>query len=172
MIIHGRALRTYIFNSVAGLGGQKIFLIFCGNFINIRPFHYGKKISVLFHEWEGKWSWAVVPIIVTIFGRLPLWVAGGSIRQSALFFNTPFILENLVRLAMVGLLISVVMSLLFLPPRPSSYHRYRYFYMILQWVLLPVSLVFFSALPCLDAVTHLMFGNYLGFNVSAKKRTT
>jgi hypothetical protein len=42
--------------------------------------------------------------------------------------------------------------------------------MILQWVLLPFSLVIFSAIPCIDAVTHLMFGRYLGFNISVKKR--
>lgn len=48
-----------------------------------------KKTVILFHEWEGKWSWAVVPILITLIGRLPLWVARGDIRQTALFFNTP-----------------------------------------------------------------------------------
>ncbi len=130
-----------------------------------------KKLSVLFHEWEGKWSWALVPIIITVFGRLPLWVARGALRQTALFFNTPYTLEALVQLAMIGLLVSLIMSMLILPSRPVGYRPHRYLYMIAQWVLLPVSLLFFSSLPCLDAVTHLMMGNYLGFNVSAKKRT-
>ncbi len=131
-----------------------------------------KKIVILFHEWEGKWSWGVVTILIIILGRLPLWIAGDTIRQSALFFNTPHVLETLMRLAMVGLLVSTVMSMLILPPLPEGKHAHRYLYMVLQWLLLPVSLLFFSALPCIDAVTHLMFGKYLGFNVSAKKRTT
>jgi hypothetical protein len=42
--------------------------------------------------------------------------------------------------------------------------------MLLQWLLLPISLIFVSAIPAIDAVTHLMFGKYLGFNVSQKRR--
>lgn len=129
-----------------------------------------KKTVLLFHEWEGKWSWAVVPILITIVGRLPLWVAGDTVRQSALFFNTPHMLENLMRLASLGLLVSAVMSMLILPRRPEGKSSHQYLLMLAQWLLLPVSLLIFGALPCLDAVTHLMTGRYLGFNVSAKKR--
>lgn len=130
-----------------------------------------KKAVLLFNEWEGKWSWAVVTIIITILGRLPLWVAPEAVRQSALFFNTPHVLEGLMQLAMVGLFISTIMSVLLLPPRPEHHRRHAYIFMIIQWLLVPVSLLFFSSLPCLDAVTRLMLGKYLGFNVSAKKRT-
>ncbi len=130
-----------------------------------------KKVSVLFHEWEGKWSWAVVAILITVIGRLPLWVAGNEVRQSALFFNAPNILEILMTLAMVGLFVSAIMSMLILPRRPESHPRHQYLFMLLQWILLPVSLILFSSIPCLDAVTHLMFGKYLGFNVSVKKRS-
>lgn len=132
---------------------------------------FWKKFMLLWHEWEGKWSWGVVAIIITLLGRLPLWLAGAEVRQSALFFNTPHVLENLMTLSMVGLLVSAIMSMLILPPRPEGKSPHRYLFMLLQWILLPVSLVFFSSLPCLDAVTHLMLGKYLGFNVSAKKRT-
>ncbi len=130
-----------------------------------------KKLAMLFHEWEGKWSWAVVAILITVIGRLPLWVAGNEVRQSALFFNAPNILEVLMTMAMTGLLVSAIMSMLILPGRPGTHPRHHYLFMILQWLLLPVSLVLFSSLPCLDAVTHLMFGKYLGFNVSVKKRS-
>lgn len=129
-----------------------------------------KKAVVLFHEWEGKWSWGVVAILITLLGRLPLWVASGEVRQSALFFNTPHVLENLMTLSMLGLFVSAIMSVLILPPRPEGYGRHRYLFMFFQWLLVPVSLIIFSAFPCIDAVTHLMFGKYLGFNVSIKKR--
>lgn len=129
-----------------------------------------QKINLLFHEWEGKWSWAVVTILILILGNLPLWMAGESIRQSALFFNTPQVLKSLMSLAMVGLFVSALISLLILPPKPEQHPTHRYIFMLAQWLLLPFSLILFSALPCLDAVTHLMRGNYLGFNVSSKKR--
>jgi cellulose synthase/poly-beta-1,6-N-acetylglucosamine synthase-like glycosyltransferase len=134
---------------------------------NIR---WTKKIITIFHEWEGKWSWAVVAILITVIGRLPLWVAGNEVRQSALFFNAPNILEILMIMAMFGLFVSAIMSMLILPRRPGNQPRHQYLFMILQWLLLPISLILFSSVPCLDAVTHLMFGKYLGFNVSAKKR--
>ena len=130
-----------------------------------------KKANLLFHEWEGKWSWGVVAILITALGRLPLWLASDEVRQSALFFNTPHVLEVLMTISMLGLFISAVMSLLILPPPSAGHSPHRYLIMILQWLLLPVSLILFSSLPCLDAVTHLMLGRYLGFNVSAKKRT-
>ncbi len=130
-----------------------------------------KKATMLFHEWEGKWSWAVVTIIITFYGRLTLFVADGAVRQSALFFNTPHILQNLMTLAMLGLLVSTVMSMILLPPLPKHHSKHRYAFMLLQWILVPVSLLFFSSIPCIDAVTHLMTGRYLGFNVSSKKRT-
>ncbi len=129
-----------------------------------------KKIAILFHEWEGKWSWAVVAILITVIGRLPLWVAGNEVRQSALFFNAPNILDVLMSMAMLGLLVSAVISMLILPRRPGDRPRHQYLFMVFQWLLLPVSLILFSSLPCLDAVTRLMFGDYLGFNVSVKKR--
>ncbi|HLD31460.1 MAG TPA: hypothetical protein VJB37_01040 [Patescibacteria group bacterium] len=129
-----------------------------------------KKIKWVFVEWEGKWSWCLVALIITILGRLPMWYAPESVRQSALFFNAPYMLEVLMMLAMMGLLLSAVLSLPLLPRRPESHPKHKYIIMVLQWVLLPISLVFVSAIPAIDAVTHLLFGRYLGFNISQKKR--
>jgi len=133
-----------------------------------------KKTAVLFHEFEGKWSWAVVAIMITIVGQLPLRVinyAGGVAAQSTLFFSAPSVLQVLMTISMLGLIVSAILSMLVLPSRPGKYSRSRYAYMVLQWILLPISLIFFSAIPCIDAVTHLMRGKYLGFNISVKKKS-
>jgi len=129
-----------------------------------------KKFSVIFHEWEGKWSWAVVAIFISLLGRLPLWIAGEDIRQSALYFNLPYVLEVMMTMAMSGMFLSAILSFLILPALPKGQGKHKYLIMLGQWILLPVSLIFFSAIPCIDAVTHLMFGKYLGFNISIKKR--
>lgn len=124
----------------------------------------------VFVEWEGKWSWCSVAILITILGRLPMYVAPESVRQSALYFNAPHILEILMTIAMIGMLLSALLSFPLLPKRPKSHPSNRYIMMLGQWALLPFSMIIVSAIPALDAVTHLMFGKYLGFNVSLKKR--
>ncbi len=129
-----------------------------------------KKFKWVFIEWEGKWSWCLVALLITVLGRLPLWVAPESVRQSALFFNAPHLLQILMTVAMLGMILSAVLSLPLLPRRPKSHPKHMYIVMVLQWALLPISLIFLSAIPAIDAVTHMMFGKYLGFNVSQKKR--
>ena len=129
-----------------------------------------KKFKWIFIEWEGKWSWCLVALLITILGRLPMWVAPESVRQSALYFNAPHILEVLMTIAMLGMILSAMFSLPLLPQKPESHPRHMYLIMVTQWLLLPVTLIFVSAIPAIDAVTHLMFGRYLGFNVSQKKR--
>ncbi|MFA7244598.1 MAG: hypothetical protein WC070_00245 [Candidatus Magasanikbacteria bacterium] len=129
-----------------------------------------KKFKWIFIEWEGKWSWALAAIIITILGRLPLWLASEDIRQSAIFLNAPHMLEKLMSLAMLGLIVSAVFSLPLLPKPKNAQPKHLYVIMLLQWVLLPISMIFVSAIPAIEAVTRLMFGKYLGFNVSQKKR--
>ncbi|PIR74468.1 MAG: hypothetical protein COU35_02185 [Candidatus Magasanikbacteria bacterium CG10_big_fil_rev_8_21_14_0_10_47_10] len=128
------------------------------------------KFKWVFLEWEGKWSWSLVAILITVLGQLPILAANESVRQSALFINTPHLLQTLMTVATLGLLLSALFSFPLLPSRPESHPRHKYIIMLLQWVLLPISLIFISAIPAIDAVTHLMLGKYLGFNVSQKKR--
>lgn len=131
---------------------------------------FWKKFKWIFVEWEGKWSWCLAALTITILGRLPLWIAPESVRQSALFFNAPHLLEVLMLMAMTGLILSAILSIPLLPKKPDSHPRHKYIIMLLQWVLLPISMIFVAAIPAIDAVTHLMFGKYLGFNVSQKRR--
>ncbi len=143
------------------------------NLRNNKKIPLRNKIVKVFHEWEGKWSWGIVAIMITVVGQLPLLVInlrGDSISNTLLFFSAPYILQVLMTMSMLGLFVSAILSMLVLPRRPDRYSPHRYLYMILQWILLPISMIFFSAIPCIDAVTHLMRGKYLGFNVSVKKR--
>lgn len=130
------------------------------------------KAKWIWAEWEGKWSWSIVALMITLLPRLPLWIAPESLRQSALYFNTPHLLKYLVTGAMGGLLLSALLSFPLLPKLPKSHPVHSYITMVLQWVLVPFSLIVVSSVPAIDAVTHLMFGKYLGFNVSQKKNKT
>ncbi|MBF8280988.1 MAG: conserved rane protein of unknown function [Candidatus Magasanikbacteria bacterium] len=131
-----------------------------------------ERLRRAFNQWEGKFSWATTSFTILLFGRLPLWVAAEEVRKTVLFENTPHILEWLMIFAMSAILISIILSLTVLPHPPKETHSHRKLIMILQWLLLPVSLILVSAIPAIDATTRLMFGKYLGFNVSQKKRET
>jgi len=57
-----------------------------------------------------------------------------------------------------------------LPPRPAGTRVHAYFTMLIQWALLPITLIIFGSIPAIDAQTRLMLGKYLGFHVTAKMR--
>lgn len=130
-----------------------------------------KKIKYLFNQGEGVYSWAVAPLLIFVLGRLPLYLAPETVRSMAIYQNTPFTLENLMNLSMIGMLASAVFSLTLLPA-PSTTEKkgfWDYLGMILQWALLPISFILFGSIPSIDAQTRLMLGKYLGFYVAKKK---
>ncbi|MSR85054.1 glycosyltransferase family 2 protein [Candidatus Uhrbacteria bacterium] len=128
------------------------------------------KLKWLFKQLEGMYTWATAPLLIFILGYFPFWVAPEQVRSFVLFQNTPFTLEWLMRLAMIGLFVSAGLSLTLLPPRPVKFSRpYAYAIILLQWLLLPVTFVLFGAFPAIDAQTRLMLGKPLGFHVSPKR---
>jgi len=130
-----------------------------------------KKMYYLWNQTEGVYSWATAPIIILIAGRLPLWLASTSDRATALFQNAPHILALLMRLSMGGLIVIAVLYTLMLPNKPKDYGWQHYLIMLLQWVLVPVTLILFGSIPAVDAQTRLAIGGRfrLGFWVTEKK---
>lgn len=129
-----------------------------------------KKRRMIFNYAEGMYSWAVASVLILVLGRIPLWVGSGELGHSIIFQNTPFVLEKLMTYAMVGLFLSAGLSFTLLPPRPAQVSWSTYPYLLLNWLLLPVTLLGLGSLPAIDSQTRLMLGNYLGFNVTEKKR--
>jgi hypothetical protein len=120
---------------------------------------------------EGMYTWATAPLLIFILGRLPFWFAPDQFRDFAVFQNTPFTLEWLMRFAMIGVFVSAGLAFTLLPPRPSHVPRHRAITVaLLQWLLLPVTFVIFGAFPAIDAQTRMMLGRPLGFNVSPKRK--
>ncbi len=130
----------------------------------------GLKIRFLFKQLEGMFTWATVPLLIFLLGQLPFWFAPEHFRSYAVFQNTPFTLEWLMRFAMVGVFASAFISATLLPPRPKYIPRWQtVIVVILQWALLPITFVLFGAIPAIDSQTRLMLGKYMGFNVSPKR---
>jgi hypothetical protein len=130
-----------------------------------------KKIKVASEMLEGHHSWATSSIILAILGWLPLILGGDAFNQSVLAHNLPFMTRYLMTLAMFGLVISMSLSFLLMPPRPPKYSRWKNIYMLLQWILVPIIAPLLGSLPSIDSQTRIMLGKYFGeFWVTEKVR--
>ena len=130
----------------------------------------GKKISLGWELIEGHWSWASAPILIFALGWMPLVFGGDSFSQSLLSYNLPRFTSGVLTISMLGLLGTIYLSLVILPPRPLEYGKRKTAVLVLQWFLLPFSMIFFS-LPALEAQTRLMLGKYMGFWSTPKFRS-
>jgi len=129
-----------------------------------------KSLYQIFVQIYGFHSWATNALIIAGVGWLPLLIGGDRFNESVLSNNLPAITQSLMNLAMVGMLLSAVISTLILPPKPPKYGFGRRLIMFFQWLFLPISIVIFGAIPGLEAQTRLMFGKYMGFWITPKKR--
>ncbi len=153
--------------------GAENFPYMAQKFAEDKKMPWTMKARWLFKQLEGGYTWATAPLLIFILGYLPFWVAPEAFREFALFQNTPFTLQWLMRISMIGLFISATLALTLLPPRPAKVSRpFAYTIMLLQWALLPVTFIVFGSIPAIDAQTRLMLGKPLGFNVSPKRKIT
>jgi cellulose synthase/poly-beta-1,6-N-acetylglucosamine synthase-like glycosyltransferase len=130
-----------------------------------KKWHYGFIVA------EGNHSWSTNALIIFLLGWLPVIIGGSAFNQTVLSLNLPYITRFIMTLAMIGLITSAVYSITLLPPRPPHYGKLKYFWMAIQWALLPVTMIVFGALPAIDAQTRLMLGKYMGFWVTPKSRS-
>lgn len=112
---------------------------------------------------EGFWSWAIVSLLIFLLGWLPLIFGGEKFNVTLLSYNLPRLTQNLMTIAMIGMMVSCIISFLILPPKPRGVGKLKNISLVLQWLLLPLTLTFFGAFPALEAQTRLMLGKYLGF---------
>jgi hypothetical protein len=129
-----------------------------------------KRINVALQQAEGYWSLVTNPIMLFILGWAPIYLGGQDFHQTVLSFNLPVIIRDLLIIAMIGLVVSSIISLTLIPERPQNASRFRYIVMAVQWIMIPATMIIFSAIPGLDAQTRLMFGRYIGFWVTPKTR--
>ncbi len=153
-------------------GGENIpYLMFNAK----KEWHYpgldkGRIIGHIFVQIYGFHAWATNALIIAVVGWMPMLLGGDRFNSTVLSGNLPFITQNLMNFAMIGLILSAVLSALLLPKRPKKYTFWKNVKMVLEWVFVPVTIVAFGAIPCLEAQIRLMFGRYMGFWVTPKSR--
>ncbi len=132
-----------------------------------RKIPWSNKLPQIGRLLEGHFSWATAPLILTFVAWLPLYLNRQFSYQS-LAHNLPIITSRILTLASVTIAITIFISLISLPPKPARYKGTRFIGMVLQWALLPVTSMCFSAFAAINAQTRLMFGKYLEFYVTEK----
>lgn len=140
-------------------------------FLKNKKIKFGKKLKHFLTMLEGHHSWATAPLMLALLGWLPLILGDERFNESVLAHNLPYITRSLMTLAMAGIVVSMFLSFLLMPPRPEKYSRKRYAYMFFQWFLAPFIAPFLGAMPAIDAQTRIMLGKYFGeFWVTEKIR--
>jgi cellulose synthase/poly-beta-1,6-N-acetylglucosamine synthase-like glycosyltransferase len=131
-----------------------------------------KKIYWTLHIIEGFWSWATNSILIFCLGWLPLMLGNKEFNTTMISYNLPKITGFIVQLSMFGVITSAILAIILLPPKPKGFKKWHYSFYILQWLLLPITLIVFGSIPALEAQTRLMLGGKfrLGFWVTPKLR--
>lgn len=152
-----------------GWGVENVPYILFG-FFNNKKIPLRRRIYFAFNQLEGFWSWATNAIIIFFLGWLPVAFGSNEFSTTLLAYNLPRLTRWIMTLAMVGLVTSAYISTKLLPPRPKAKPVRMRVWMILQWLLLPVTINLFGSFPGLEAQTRLLLGRYMGFWVTPKYR--
>lgn len=152
-------------------GSENIPYIMSG-FVKNKLIPFKKKVYWSFHTIESFHSWATNAVIIFALGWLPLWLGGEIFNATTLSYNLPQITKILMTLASVGIASSALLSIMLLPPKPEWFRKIHYFLFVIQWLLMPATLIIFGALPAIEAQTRLLLGGKfrLGFWVTPKLR--
>jgi len=143
---------------------------FLFGFIRNARISWKTKMHHAFNMIEKTHSSATNSLIIFVLGWLPITLGTNRFDSTVLSYNLPHITKTIMLLAMVGLISSAIISLVMLPPRPPNFGRFRFVWMILQWLLFPINFILFGSIPALDAQTRLLFGKYMGFWITPKSR--
>jgi len=150
-----------------GVGDIAFFLF---GFLKNKKIPLSKKIIRALDLIEGHWSWATVSIMIFCLGWLPTVWGNPEFSQTLISYNLPKIVSWILTFSMIGLIGSIYFSIILLPPRPPEYGRFKYLFFAIEWLLLPLIMIFFTSLPALDAQTRWMLGKYMGFWPTEKVR--
>ncbi|MBR5408608.1 hypothetical protein IK112_01530 [Candidatus Saccharibacteria bacterium] len=113
---------------------------------------------------------------VTLAAMSPIVAFGGWVprllnfqSRELLTYNLPVTVSWIQLFASVGLMVTVLVSLRMLPPRPKKYNRVKSVGMVLQWILSPVVAIVYQSAAAFYAQTRLLTANYMEkFDVTKK----
>ena len=116
---------------------------------------------------DGHVTLAAMSPIVAFGGWIPMLLNFQS--RELLTYNLPNTVSWIQLFASIGLMVTVLVSLRMLPPRPKKYKKIKSVGMVLQWILSPIVAIVYQSLAAFYAQTRLLTGNYMEkFDVTKK----
>ncbi len=106
---------------------------------------------------EGHVTWATGPLLIYFAAFIPPLIHPQNLAANQL----PLIVSRVQRVGIVGLLATIYVCLITLPPRPARYKRHHHIFMLTQWIFLPVTSLAYGCLAAFNSQTRLMFKRYL-----------
>ena len=152
--------------------GVENFAYIMFNFSKNKKIPFFKKFKIFLINLDGYWSLATNPIIIFLLGWMPIVLGGREFNTTTLSYTLPYITRDIMMITMCNLVLSSMVAVSLMPAIPENGRKPKRFYHIIQWLLVPLTITIFGAIPALDAQTRLMFGKYMGFWVTPKHRDT
>ena len=113
-------------------------------------------------------SWATASIIIAFGAWAPLFL-NREASHSIIAHELPSIASQLQQIALVGMFITVFLTFKMLPPRPARYKAHRNLFMLLQWLIMPITSIGYGSAAAFNSQTRLLLGKYLDkFDVTEK----
>jgi hypothetical protein len=120
-----------------------------------------------FRRLDGDVTLAAVAPIIMFGGWVPLIFNFES--RDLLSRNLPIVVSYIQTVAAIGILISIVLSLKMLPPKPKNVKGRPKIVMVLQWIISPIISVVYSSFCAFYSQARLAFGLYMEkFDVTHK----
>ena len=125
-----------------------------------------KTMRLIYVIWSH-FMWPVNWFIITIGLTLPTLI-NPAFGRTTLGYMVPKLSSYVLTVALVFLVIMLVFDNIYKPKRPKDFPLWRALLTPLEFVLMPITGFFFTALPGLDAHTRLMLGKYIEYRVTEK----
>lgn len=111
---------------------------------------------------------AIIAPIIMFGGWIPLVLSPDSALALSVH-ELPIIIGSIQQIAMVGIIVTVFTSFMMLPPKPERYKKSRRIWMVLQWVIMPITSIVYSSVSAYYSQIRLLLGKYLiVFDVTEK----
>jgi len=125
--------------------------------------------SRFFRLLEAHFTQACIAPIVAIGAWVPLYLNSEAAHRTIIANDLPLVVAQIQQIAIIGLFITVCISITMLPPRPKRYKKSKGIIMILQWVLMPINAIVYSSASAYTAQIRLLTGRYMEkFDVTEK----